>query len=245
MTDFNRDSVIKPGNFGTFYAADTRRGEFDRFNEALLMEGVRPDALFIGDSLMHYWELAAHFSDKGKVVINRGIGGDISTAVHRRFEADALQLKPRLIVMCIGANDLGWDILALTEAAMDTVCENVAAMVDMANDAGIPIAIGSLPPMWRPFWHTAEFTTKKIGMLVDTNKRLKPIVEDRGAIWIDHHSALVDENGEMRHELADDGVHPTAAGYAIMARVLKETLATAGITALGYRERLYLPINCP
>lgn len=232
MTDFNRDSVIKPGNFGTFYAADTRRGEFDRFNESLLMEGVWPDALFIGDSLTHYWELAAYFSGRGKIVINRGIGGDISTAVRRRFEADALQLKPRLIVMCIGANDMGWDLFSLTEASIDLVCENTAAMVDMANDARIPIAICSLLPMWGPFWHTPEFTTKKIGMLVEANKRLKPIAEDRGAIWVDYHSALVDENGEMRHELSSDGCHPDAPGYAIMAEVLKNTLAEAGIDTL-------------
>jgi lysophospholipase L1-like esterase len=230
MADFDRDSVIKPGTFGVFFAADTRRGEFDRFNESLLAERVRPDALFIGDSLTHYWELAAYFGGR---VINRGVGGDISTAVRRRFEADAIQLKPRLIVMCIGANDLGWDIFALTEAAMDTVCENVAAMIDMANEAGIPIAIGSLLPMWGPFWHTPEFTTKKIGMLVVTNERLKPVVEERGAIWVDYHAAMVDENGEMRHELADDGVHPNSSGYAIMADTLRKTLANAGIDVPG------------
>jgi len=230
MADFDRNSVIKPGVFGTFFAADTRRGEFDRFNESLLMEGVRPDALFIGDSLTHYWELAAYFPTK--IVINRGIGGDISTAVRRRFEADAIQLKPKLIVMCVGANDLGWDIFALTDAAVDTVCENVAAMVDMARDAGIPIAIGSLLPMWGPFWHTPEFTAKKIGLLVVTNDRLKPLVTQRGAIWVDYHGALADPNGEMPHELAADGCHPDAPGYAIMTQTLRETLAKANITDL-------------
>jgi lysophospholipase L1-like esterase len=230
MADFDRDSVIKPGTFGVFYAADTRRGEFDRFNESLLAEGVRPDAVFIGDSLTHYWELAAYFRG---TIINRGIGGDISTAVCRRFEADAIQLKPRLIVMCIGANDLGWDIFALKDEAIDTVCESVAAMIDMANESGIPIAVGSLLPMWGPFWHTPEFTTKKIGMLVVTNERLKPIVEERGVIWVDYHSALVDENCEMRHELADDGVHPNSSGYAIMADALRKTLAEAGIEILA------------
>lgn len=232
MTDFNRDSVIKPGVFGTFYAADTRRGEFDRFNESLLMEGVRPDAVFIGDSLTHYWELAAYFCEKGQIIINRGIGGDISTAVRMRFEADAIQLKPKLIVMCIGANDMGWDMSALERPTIDTVCENTAAMIDTAKAAGIPIAIGSLLPMWGPFWHTPEFTIKKIRMLVDANDRLKPIVQQHGAIWVDYHSALVDENGEMRHDLADDGVHPNAPGYAIMAKVLKETLRGAGIDIL-------------
>ncbi len=232
MTDFNRDSVIKPGTFGTFYAADTRRGEFDRFNESLLMEGVRPDAVFIGDSLTHYWELAAYFSRKGQIVINRGIGGDISPAVLRRFEADAIQLKPRLIVMCVGANDLGWDIFGLAQASIDAICENIAAMIDMSKASDIPIAIGSLLPMWGPFWHTPEFTTKKIGMLVETNDRMKPVVEEHGGIWVDYHSALADENGEMRHELADDGVHPNGAGYAIMARVLRQTLVEAGINTL-------------
>lgn len=232
MGDFNRDSVIKPGTFGTFYAADSRRGEFDRFNESLLCEGVRPDALFIGDSITHFWELAPYFGTTGKIVINRGIGGDISTMVRKRFEADAIQLKPRLIVMCIGTNDLGWDVISLNEATIGTVSENIAAMIDAAKEAGIPVAVCALPPMWGCFWHTPEFTTKKIQILIEANKRLKPMVEDRGAIWVDYHTAMAEESGEMRRELADDGVHPTAAGYAVMAKVLKETLAEAGVDAL-------------
>ncbi len=230
MKDFDRSSVIKPGMFGTFYAADTRRGEFDRFNESLLMEGVRPDAVFIGDSITHYWELAAYFCDKGQVVVNRGIGGDISPAVCRRFEADAIQLKPRLIVLCVGANDLGWTMSALTETAIDQVCENNAAMVARAGEAGILIAVGSMLPMWGHFWHTPEVTTKKIEMLVETNIRLEPLVKENGGVWVDYHSALVNENGEMRHELAEDGVHPDAEGYRIMAGVLKTALREAGIT---------------
>lgn len=230
MAGFDRESVIKPGTFGTFFAADTRRAEFDRFNESLLAEGVRPDAVFIGDSITHYWELAAYFPG---VVINRGIGGDISTAVRRRFEADAIQLRPRLIVMCIGANDLGWDLFALKDEAIDQVCENVAAIIDMANDAAIPIAVGSMLPMWGPFWHTPEFTVKKIGMLITANERLKPVAEERGAIWVDYHSPMADDNGEMRHELADDGVHPNYLGYAIMADTLRATLAKAGIDILS------------
>ena len=103
-----REAVVKPGMFGVFASADSRRGEFDFGNEELLLAGVRPDVVFIGDSITHLWEVQAYFGGTGKILVNRGIGGDISTHVRQRFRADVLQLQPRLAVLKIGTNDLGW-----------------------------------------------------------------------------------------------------------------------------------------
>ena len=90
-----RSQVVNPGLFSVGVAADSRRGEFDFGNESLVLQEMRPDFVFIGDSITHLWELQAFFGSTGKVLINRGIGGDISTYVLKRFEADVIQLQPK------------------------------------------------------------------------------------------------------------------------------------------------------
>jgi lysophospholipase L1-like esterase len=234
MTTITREAVIKPGLFGDGAAADSRRVEFDYCNESLVLTGVRPDVLFIGDSITHIWELQAYFGGTGRVLVNRGIGGDITTNVRRRFAADALQLHPRLIVMKIGTNDLGWELAALREALSDVVCENIAAMVADARGAGIPIAVCSILPVWGPSWLSAEeaavFAPRKNTQILAINARLRALAAAAGAIYVDYHPHMVDADGLLVHDLAEDGVHPHHAGYAIMARVLRETLAEQGIS---------------
>ncbi len=234
MTTFSRDAVIKPGLLENGAAADSRRVEFDYCNESLLATGVRPDALFIGDSITHIWELQAYFGGTGTVLINRGIGGDISTHVRRRYAADALQLRPRLIVMKIGTNDLGWDLASLNPALSDVICENIAAMAADTQAAGIPLALCSILPVWGPSWLSADeaavFAPRKNAQVLEINARLRTLAAATGACYVDYHPHMVGADGLLVHDLADDGVHPHSAGYAIMARVLREALAEQGIS---------------
>ena len=67
MTTMTRESVLKPGLFGVAAAADSRRYEFDSGNEELLLAGVRPDVVFIGDSITHLWEVQAYFGGSGAI----------------------------------------------------------------------------------------------------------------------------------------------------------------------------------
>ena len=76
-------------------AADSRRMEFDAKNEILIFHQTPVDYVFIGDSITHMWELQAYFKPNGWSIANRGIGGDTTKYVLKRFEADVLQLKPK------------------------------------------------------------------------------------------------------------------------------------------------------
>ena len=231
MTTFARDSVIKPGMFGNGVSADGRRFEFDMGNEALLFTGTRPDAIFIGDSITHLWELPAFFGGTGKLLVNRGIGGDSSPYVHKRLAADVLQLRPALLVMKIGTNDLGWMLEQLDDALTETVCDNIAAIASEVRQAGIALALGSILPIWGPSWYPVpEFTQRKNAQIVAINHRLRDIADAQQAIYVDYHGAMIGPDGVLPRDLADDGVHPHAAGYAIMTRVLRTTLAAHGLT---------------
>ena len=96
---------IKPGMFGTVAAADSYRCGFDLLNSQVLYAEKRPDILFVGDSITNWWDLSLYFSDLGYVV-NRGIGGDTTTNILRRSEADVFQLEPKTVVYMAGINDL-------------------------------------------------------------------------------------------------------------------------------------------
>ena len=50
------------------------------------------------------------------------------------------------------------------------------------------------------------------------------ICDGEGHVYVDYHSALKDAEDGLPRNLSHDGVHPNAAGYAIMA-----PLAEAGI----------------
>ncbi|MHB9023909.1 MAG: GDSL-type esterase/lipase family protein [Armatimonadota bacterium] len=151
MSAIARNAVLKPplSTDSPWYMV--RRAQFDFGNESLLLAGVRPDVLFIGDSITHVWELQAYFG-AGKILVNRGIGGDTTTLLRERFAADALQLRPRRIVMKIGTNDLGWEMPQLSREVIAAVVENIAAMAADAQAAGIPLALCSLLPIWGPSW---------------------------------------------------------------------------------------------
>src|SRR5918911_1823821 len=104
-----RPTLIRPGEFGLVVAADARRGAFDSHNEALLARDVPIAAVFIGDSITDMWALDVFFQSVSGFIVNRGIGGDRTPYVRRRFAADVLQLRPRLVVIMIGVNNT-WDL---------------------------------------------------------------------------------------------------------------------------------------
>lgn len=114
--------------FGTAAAADGRRGEFDLRNEVLIAHEVAVDFVFIGDSITHMWELNGYFSRGGRFIVNRGIGGDISSHVLKRFDADVIQLKPKHVVIKIGVNNL-WALDGATAQQRKTAEEITPALV--------------------------------------------------------------------------------------------------------------------
>lgn len=229
----SREMIIKPGMFEEGAAANGRRVEFDYCNESLVLAGVRPDVLFIGDSITHIWELQAYFGGTGTILVNRGIGGDISTNVRRRFAADVLQLQPRAVVMKIGTNDLGWEPAALSDELSDVVCFNIGEMTADAREAGITMAVCSILPVWGPNWLSEEdiaiFAPRKNAQIVEINARLRAMCAATGAIYVDYHAHMLDANDLLIRDMAEDGVHPHHAGYEVMARVLRATLAEHGI----------------
>jgi lysophospholipase L1-like esterase len=108
----------------------------------------------------------------------------------------------------------------------DMTMDNFRAMVEMARANGIKVVITSILPAGDFPWKKGMEPAPKIRAL---NQQLEAYCKAEGIVWVDYYSALADASGAMKAGLSFDGVHPTGAGYAIMA-----PLAEAGIVkALG------------
>jgi len=236
-----RPTLIRPGEFGLAVAADSRRGVFDYHNEALLARGVPIAAVFIGDSITDMWALDAFFKSASGFVVNRGIGGDRTPYVRRRFEADVLQLRPRLAVILIGVNntwdlDIWWDprLLRTAEEIEEEIVADTEAMVSAARAGAITVALCSIPPTDVPFNGN---TPVRNALITRANARLRTVAGRHGAVYVDYHRHLAADDGlTLRCGLADDGLHPHVVGYDIMAGMLLDTLADAGIDILAARQ---------
>ncbi|NQX60081.1 GDSL-type esterase/lipase family protein [Paenibacillus qinlingensis] len=228
-----REPIVKPGFFATAAAADSRRGEFDLGNEVLIAHKVPVDFVFIGDSITHMWELNAYFGRDGRFIVNRGIGGDISSHVLRRFDADVIQLKPKVVVIKIGVNNFWALDGAITEhrkgaeQIIPALVEDIQKMVVKAKEHGIIPVICSILPTNMP--HSGNNTIRN-SSICQVNEQLQQVAIEREAIYVDYHSRMIAAEGNaLRDGLADDGLHPHVVGYDIMANALREELARKGI----------------
>ena len=101
-----------------------------------------PVAVFIGDSITWQWERQgvghpAFFSSNNYV--NKGISGNKTSDMLARFKTDVVDLDPHCVVIEGGTNDIAATTLA-------SILERLKSMAKLAQDAGIPVIVGSVPP---------------------------------------------------------------------------------------------------
>ena len=175
----------------------------------------------IGDSILEGWyELDPDFF-KNNNFINRGIGGQTSAQMLLRFRQDVIHLKPRVVVILAGANDIAGNTGPST---LEMIEDNIASMAQLAKANQIKVILSSVLPAIDYPWKKGLKPAPKIAAL---NKWIKNYAEQNGYVYLDYYPYLVDEKGGMRSTLADDGVHPNRAGYAIMKPLLQKAINIA------------------
>ncbi len=182
-------------------------------DRALGATGSRDKVVFIGDSITQIWPTRAPATWDASWV-NRGIGGERSEQVRARFAQDVLALHPQAVVILVGTNDAVANSPALPLAMTEA---NIAAMTTLARAAGVRVLLASVPPLgWRAYPLIPANAEKRIGA---QNAWMREYAARSGAGFVDYWRV-------MRPDLTSDGVHPSAAGYAVMAREAKRALAS-------------------
>jgi acyl-CoA thioesterase I len=192
-------------------------------NESLRApDGAENRVVFMGDSITDLWGRSpGTVFFPGKPYINRGISGQTTPQMLVRFMPDVVALKPKVVVILAGTNDIAGNTGPMT--LRDTE-NNFIAMTDIARQNGIRVVLASLTPAFHYPWRPAIQPVEKISAL---NAWLKDYAAKNGLVYLDYYSKMVDAKGGMKAGLSHDGVHPNRAGYAIMAPAAERAIAKA------------------
>lgn len=180
----------------------------------------RPRAVFMGDSITENWGLADPGFFAGGIV-NRGISGQTSPQMLVRFRADVVALKPRIVHILAGTNDVAGNTGPTTAQDFEN---NVMDMVEVARANGITVVLGSIPPSARFGWRPE---VEPVGTIRALNAWLHGYAAAHGIRYVDYYTPLAGPAGEFRADLSNDGVHPNRKGYAIMRRLAEAAFAQA------------------
>jgi lysophospholipase L1-like esterase len=176
--------------------------------------------VFLGDSITEGWASAdpAYFTDG---VVGRGLGGQTSPQILLRFYQDVIALHPKAVHIMIGTNDIAGNTGPNDVHAYQ---DNIRAMADLAKANGIKVIFGSILPAdrfrWKPELQPAP-------LIAELNSWLREFAKANGHVYADYFSALAGSNGELPEKYGKDGVHPDAAGYAVMRPIADQAIAEA------------------
>ncbi len=177
--------------------------------------------VFFGDSITDAWKLAEYFP--GKPYINRGIGGQTTPQMLIRFRPDVSALKPRVVVILAGTNDIAGNTGPMT---IESIEDNYASLAELARAQGIKVVFASVLPI-HDYGKTKVSERRAPDQIRRLNDWLKTYCASRGHTYLDYYSHLLDDKGMLKAELAGDGLHPNADGYKIMVPLVEAAITRA------------------
>jgi len=177
--------------------------------------------VFYGNSITEGW--ARYFAEMfpGKPYIGRGIGGQTTPQMLVRFRQDVIALKPKVVVILAGTNDIAGNTGPSTLGMIE---DNLASMAELATSNGIKVVLSSVLPVYDYRWRPGLEPAPKI---VALNEWMKAYARRRGLVYLDYHTPMADERQGMRADLSPDGVHPNEAGYRLMAPLAERAIRRA------------------
>jgi acyl-CoA thioesterase I len=174
--------------------------------------------VFMGDSITEGWGMKATATSPargvffpGKPYLNRGISGQTSPQMLVRFRQDVIDLKPKVVVILAGTNDIAENTGKMTLGETEG---NLESMTELARANKIRPVLCSVLPSTDFWWHKGLEPASKIKAL---NEWIKMYAAKNDIPYVDYYSPMVNGEGGLKKEFSPDGVHPNAAGYAIMA----------------------------
>jgi len=203
-------------------------GQLNRYrvaNAALKPAGPGENrVVFFGDSITDLWHLDEYFP--GKSYINRGIGGQTTPQMLVRFRHDVIDLHPKVVVFLAGTNDIAGNTGPMR---LEDIEANYASMAELARANNIRVVFSSVLPVHNYTPQSQDMYAQRAPeKIVALNRWLKTYVTTQpGCIYLDYFAAMVDDKGLLKRDLAEDGLHPNAAGYKIMAPLAEAAIQQA------------------
>lgn len=184
-----------------------------------------PRVVFMGDSITDFWGRGPDRGEffPGKPYINRGISAQTTAQMLLRFRADVAALHPRAVVILAGTNDIAGNTGPATQGMIE---DNLASMSELARASNIKVVLSSVLPI-NNYFNPQESERRPPERIRELNEWLQAYAKREGFVYLNYYDALADETGRMKRELSNDGLHPNARGYAIMAPLAQRAIDEA------------------
>jgi len=202
-------------------------GELARYRDA--DANLKPPAagenrvVFFGDSITDLWKLEEYFP--GKPYINRGISGQTTPQMLVRFRQDAIDPRPKVIVILAGTNDIAGNTGPMR---LEDIEANYASMAELARAHDIHVVFSSILPVHNYTPRSQDlFAQRSPEKILKLNRWLKAYCAAHGHVYLDYFTAMVDDKGLLKRDLAEDGLHPNVTGYKLMVPRAQATIEKA------------------
>ena len=179
-------------------------------NSLLLLSLGQKRIVFMGDSITEFWSTLCPEFFSEKPYINRGISGQTSPQMLIRFRPDVIALKPDIVVLLAGINDIAGNTGPST---IEMISDNIFSMAELAKAHQIKVIICSVLPAFDFPWATGLQPAEKV---VNLNKMTQKYADANGIQYLDYYSAMVNEHKGLKSNYSEDGVHPNKTGYKVM-----------------------------
>jgi len=197
----------------------------ERYREAnsqlISLSSSEQRVVFMGNSITEGWIKSHPEFFKGKSYVNRGISGQTTPQMLLRFRQDVIDLKPSVVVILAGINDIAGNTGPST---IEMIMDNLMSMAELSTANNIKVVLCSVLPAkdfpWRPGMEPAE-------KVVKLNKLIQSYAQKHNLVYVDYFSAMANDANGMKEGLASDEVHPTALGYSVMEPLVEEGIASA------------------
>ena len=173
--------------------------------------------VFIGNSITEFWPQYTDFFRLNNLYINKGISGQTTNQMLKRFQTDVINQTPYSVIILAGINDIAQNTGPIT---IKKISENIIKMSELAINENINVIICSVLPANKFMWNLSIIPTYKVIYL---NSLLKNYCKENKILFIDFYSEMVDWGGGLRtpqYTSKYDLVHPNKKGYEKMEEIL-------------------------
>jgi lysophospholipase L1-like esterase len=181
---------------------------------------VYRNVVLLGDSITEGFELDKYLP--GRRVLNRGIGSDVigndlppndKRGVLKRLDESVFDCAATDVFILIGINDLGQ---GHTPEMVERGYREMLSQI-RASRPQLKLHVQSVLP-------TRDRYAKHNAAIEDVNARLKKLAAEFHCDYIDLHSLMADEKGELKPEFTQEGLHLVDPAYRVWAKVVEEKM---------------------